>query len=91
MGTKRAIEMAEAVADGGIDLERAIGYHLTVNHYPPVPAEMIPVCIKAIETFNEEELFNTEIDLPEGITFRDRSTVAVGHVIDNFHLEPFLA
>ena len=45
MGSLQATEMANS----GLDLESTLGWHLRVNHYPPVPTTMVPVCMEAID------------------------------------------
>ncbi len=37
MGSTTAQDLAENV----IDIRQSIGYHLTGNHYPPVPMSMV--------------------------------------------------
>lgn len=91
MGLQRAMGMATAVDDGDVSLERALDYHLSHNHYPPVPSEMIPVCIKAIEVANEDGPWDAEIKLPNGIFYRNGTTAPVGAIIEQHHLQAFIA
>jgi len=44
---------AESMAEFDIPLETAIRWQLRNNHFPPVPSEMIPVSIKAVELARE--------------------------------------
>ena len=44
MGYNTAQELAEI-----LDLESSLKFHLTANHYPPVPVTMIQPCIDAID------------------------------------------
>lgn len=89
MGTMRAMGMAEAVADGDISLDQALGYHLQVNHYPPIPGEMVEVCKKAIELANQGD-WDAEVFLPDGITYRDQLTAPVAAIVEAHHLHTFL-
>jgi len=69
--------------------ERALSWHLSYNHYPPVPADMIPVCEAAINAAIAEE-WNVEIDLPEGTSYKGRSTAPVWAIVDAHHLGAFI-
>lgn len=89
MGTMRAMGMAEAVADGDISLDQALGYHLQVNHFPPVPGEMVPVCKQAIELANQGD-WDAEVSLPDGVTYRDQLTAPVHQIVEAHHLDAFL-
>lgn len=89
MGTLRAMEMAEAASNGEISLDQALTYHLTANHFPPVPASMIEACKQAIELGNQGD-FEGEVTLPEGITYRDQPTAPAYEVIEAHHLHAFL-
>lgn len=68
---------------------KALCWHMTSNHYPPYPTELIDVAQQAIEMYNsglQDEL----IPLPEGITYKDHSLITVEEAIEEFHLEGFL-
>ena len=65
MGSLNALGFAAAVNDGDIQLEQALSWHLTSNHYPPLPTFFIPTCIAAIEAGNDED-WDQEITLPRG-------------------------
>lgn len=86
MGYMSAIDMAEH-AD---DIVRAISWHLTANHYPPVPTSMVPVCIAAIDALNEEDP-DRLVDLPEGILWRDHDYAPAWAIAEAHHLEPWLS
>jgi hypothetical protein len=70
-------------------LERALSWHLRHNHYPPVPADMIPVCAAAIDAALAED-YNAEIDLPEGTSYKGRTTAPVWAIVDAHHLGAFI-
>jgi hypothetical protein len=82
--------MAEALNDGLVSLQRAIGWHLQSNHYPPVPTVMNAPALAAIEALNEDD-GDRLIDLPEGVEFRDGRTSVEAHVLaESFHLYGFV-
>lgn len=90
MGTTGALGMVEAVDRGWIDQEGALRWHLTTNHFPPHPEELIPVAIKAIELAQGEE-WEENVDLPENIEWKDgRIAVHAWEVIESLHLDSFL-
>jgi hypothetical protein len=84
MGYQRAAGMAEAVDDGLIELNIAIGYHLAANHFPPVSRELVPVCAEAIEIANQDGPWDAELKLPNG------KTLPVGAIIEGLHLQAFI-
>lgn len=81
---------AEGLAESGLGLGLALSVHLSSNHYPPVPQDMVPVCIAAIEAGNEGE-WDRLIDLPEGVEYKDgRTAVEASVLIESLHLDAFL-
>ena len=83
MGYMNAVSMAET----NISLEQAIQWHLRSNHYPPVPSEMIPVAVKAIERCRESN-YKSTIKAP--FEHRVHGWNVPAHVIvDSYHLEPW--
>lgn len=89
MGSLNAMGMAEQVAEGNASLRQALGWHLGVNHYPPVPSYMIDPCIAAIELANDGE-WDAEVELPEGVTYKGRPTASVSAMVEQHHLGAFL-
>lgn len=89
MGHTQAAGMADAVGDGLIDLEGALGYHLQVNHYPPVPGFMIPICVEAIWYAGIDE-WNEQIDLPDGVTYKGATSAPTWAIVEQHHLEAFI-
>lgn len=65
MGRLGAAAFAEQVEEGNASLRTAISWHLTSNHYPPLPDFFVPVALRAIELGQAEE-WDEEIDLPLG-------------------------
>jgi len=95
MGHLRAQEAATVMADMA-GLDAALNYHLTANHYPPVPVAMIEVAKAAIELAvlaydrDDPSLMNEPVSLPDGITTQTGdNTTPVHEVIRGLHLEAF--
>ena len=86
MGALHAMELA----DSELDLEKQITYQLRSNHYPPVPLEMVPVCIEAIDLANEGE-WDEMITLPEGVSWRGEPCAPVSAIVEGHHLEFWIA
>ena len=80
---------AADLADSELDLESAIGMHLRVNHYPPVPLAMVQPCIDAIDAYWEED-FNRSIDLPKDITWKGKDTAPAYAIVEAHHLDAWL-
>jgi hypothetical protein len=86
MGSNTAIELATNL---DLPLEQAIGYHLQGNHYPPVPLSMVQPCIDAIDAIHARE-GDTPIALPEGITYKGRTTAPAWAIVEQHHLDFWL-
>ena len=85
MGFTGAQGMREAA-----DLDVAIEWHMTANHFPGYPRELIPVAIKAVEEARDEN-WDERIPLPEGMLFRGRQNwITVEQAYNEFHLEAFV-
>lgn len=65
MGSLNAQAFAELVEEGGVPLDAALSWHLSSNHYPPVPSFFIGACKEAIAAGQDEE-WDAEIELPRG-------------------------
>jgi hypothetical protein len=94
MGHMRAIDAATTMTDMA-GIERAMSYHLTANHYPPVPESMVPVCIEAVMLAADIYMDDVdgaveEIELPEGVSFRGRETAPISNIIEAHHLDAFI-
>ena len=87
MGYMSALSIQDE--DLGISLEQQISWHLQSNHYPPIPNEMVAVCIDAIEYANEGE-WDLELDMPEGVSYRGRSTAPVYAIVESNHLDAWI-
>ena len=86
MGRNLATELAENI---DISLEQAIGYHLQGNHYPPVPLMMVEPCIAAIDAYYNED-YNLEINMPEGVSYKGKTTAPAWAIIEQHHLNAWL-
>jgi hypothetical protein len=89
MGSTTAI----GLADSTLDLETQIKYHLTGNHYPPVPVQMVQPCIEAIDAYYDED-FDREIAMPKvndyQITYKGKTTAPAWAIVEQHHLEWFI-
>ncbi len=88
MGSNMAYDLASD--ELGLDLETAIGYHLQGNHYPPVPLSMVQPCIDAIDAYWNED-FDQEIQMPEGVTYKGKTTAPAWAIVEQHHLDAWLA
>jgi hypothetical protein len=86
MGSNFATDLAENI---DISLESAIGMHLQGNHYPPVPLSMVQPCIEAIDAYYDED-FDKEIEMPEGVSYRGKTTAPAWAIIEQHHLNAWL-
>jgi len=87
MGSNFANEMA--LADN-IYIEGQIAIHLQANHYPPVPLSMVQPCIEAIDAVNDAGLWDLEIPMPEGVTYKGLTTAPAWAIIEEHHLNAWL-
>lgn len=84
-----AMELADKDLFPNLTLEDAIGMHLRGNHYPPVPLSMVPVCIEAIDAFNEGDA-SVMVKLPEGVSWRGQIEAPAYAIIEAHHLDAWL-
>ena len=89
MGTMGTIGMAEAVNDGLTNLETAVSWQLQSNHFPPVPTSMVAPCCEAIMAVAGDDGDKT-IDLPDPITYKDRTAAPAWAIVEAHHLYPFV-
>ena len=89
MGSLHAMEFSNMVEEGNISLEQTLEWHLTGNHYPPVPVSMVPVCLEAIRLCRLEK-FDEMVELPKGISWKDQNSAPVYAIIEAHHLEHFI-
>ena len=87
MGSNFANDLA--LADN-LDIETQIGIHLKSNHYPPVPEFMVAPCIEAIDAVNDAGLWDLEIPMPEGVTYKGLTTAPAWAIIEQHNLNAWL-
>lgn len=85
MGHLQATEMAEL-----LPMEEAIAWHLSANHYPPVPQSMVQPCMEAIDAYWEDEL-DKMIELPKPVKWKGRSHAPARVIIIQHHLDAWCA
>lgn len=85
MGSLQATEMSNMLS-----IEDGLAWHLRSNHYPPVPLSMVGPCIEAIDAYNDDNA-NMEIPMPEGVSYRGKTTAPAWAIIEQHHLGPWLA
>jgi hypothetical protein len=86
MGNNFATELSNETS---LTLEQQIAIHFSSNCYPPIPQFMVSVAIEAINACNDEQ-YDLEIELPQGVTFRNSTTVTAINAVDNLRLEAWL-
>lgn len=93
MGYLSAFDAAQVA-----ELNQALEWHLTSNHYPPVSVDFIPACKQAIQTFvvaagstenlGEDHIFKqlneTMVELPNG------KFISVVELVEALHLDAFV-
>lgn len=84
MGYATALDLGQKM-----DRWTALSVHLRANCYPPVPVEMMEPCMEAIDLVNDGYVM-LSVDLPDGVSFRGKTTVKAYQIIESFHLEAFL-
>jgi len=89
MGKLQAMEMAELAWLGSTSLNQAVSWHLTSNHFPPVPTSMVAPCIEAIENANAGE-WDKLVQLPEGVGYKGSTSAPTYAMVEQHHLESFL-
>jgi hypothetical protein len=82
MGALQASDLANSLS-----LEQGITIHLTSNHYPAIPIEMVPTCIEAIDAVNSESDWDKLITLPHGISYKGLTQAPASAIIEEHHLE----
>jgi hypothetical protein len=73
-----------------LTIENQIAIHLSANHYPPVPAIMVQPCVEAIDAVNDLGLWDLEIPLPEGVSWRGLTTAPAHAIIEQHHLDAWI-
>ena len=84
MGNQLSRELADN--DFNLSLDNALAIHLQSNHYPPVPISMVPVCIEAIDAYNEGDMQRL-IQLPANTSWRGLPSAPAIAIIEAHHLD----
>lgn len=84
MGYLAAVDMKEQVG-----FDDALRWHLKSNLFPAPPSYMFDPCKEAILAYQDEE-YDLEIELPEGVLYRGSSVAPASAFVENFRLEAFL-
>ena len=71
------------------DFDTALRWHLSSNHYPPIPSVMIAPCKTAIANANADE-WDALIELPDGVVWRGQTTCPTHALIEHAHLHGFI-
>ena len=89
MGSNLSTELNDKDLFPDLSLEQSITIQLRSNHYPPVPYSMVPICIEAINAYNNGE-HSKKINLPEGVLWRDNTYAPAHAIIEQHHLENWI-
>jgi hypothetical protein len=81
---------AEGIAETDLSLADQIRWHLTGNHFPPIPVSMVPVCIAALDAANEED-WDRMIPLPDGVGYKGLTAAPAHAIVEQHHLDPWLS
>jgi hypothetical protein len=72
-------------------IEEKVRLHLATNCYPPVPSEIVSVCLLAVNLAREGKA-DAEIGLPLGMVYLgNKSSAPASAIIDNYHLNLFVS
>jgi hypothetical protein len=86
MGNLQASEMANS----GVSLRAALHWHLTANHYPPMPDYLIDIAEAAIDLANEGQ-WDEPIEMPSGegwrMDYRGRNYITASEAVESMHLD----
>jgi hypothetical protein len=84
MGSLAARDMAAHAP-----LAQAVAWHLSSNHYPPVPSCMVGPCVRAIRKARRGD-WESRIRLPKGVKYQGRALAPVSAVMDGHHLHDLM-
>jgi hypothetical protein len=80
------LQSAIGITESGIPLEQQLAWHFSTNCYPPIPRQMIPTAVEAIQAHLEQEA-DREISFPEGVSWRGKETASAWQVVESLRLE----
>ena len=89
MGSNLSTELNDKDLFPDLSLEQSITIQLRSNHYPPVPYSMVPICIEAINAYNDGD-YSKRINLPEGVSWRGEESAPANAIIEQHHLESWI-
>jgi hypothetical protein len=74
---------------GSTDIETALAWHLSSNHYPPIPLVMVEPCLTAIANACDGDL-DALVVLPDGIEWRGENACPTHALVEGAHLDAFI-
>ena len=94
MGSNFVTEIQDTDLFPNITLRDQVGMHLRGNCYPPIPIEMVDVCVEAIHAYDDGDYYRM-LTLPKigdfQIRNRDGSVeVTAMQVVENTRIEGFI-
>lgn len=84
MGRTSAVDFANTA-----DLSQGLYWHLTANHYPPVPVSLIPACIDAVQNC-AAGLHRETVTLPVCISYKGSQDCPAWALVEHLHLQPWV-
>jgi hypothetical protein len=82
-----ASSLAGMLEVGSVD--QALSWHLSSNHYPPIPSSVIPIAKRAIRLAQQGK-WDSLVDLKGTCTFQGKSKAPVSECVRAWHLDQFL-
>lgn len=71
------------------DIDTALSWHLRSNHFPAVPLSMLEPCKEAIANAEDGD-YDAEVELPEGVSYKGRTTAPTWAMVEQHHLNAFI-
>ena len=87
MGALSAIALQDEELN--LSLEAQVSLHFSTNCYPPIPQQMLPTAIEALDLVNEGYGINP-INLPEGVSFKGRTYATGYEIVDSYRLDAWV-
>lgn len=84
MGNMQAAAYAEGAAENPGARDAYLLAHLQSNHFPPLPAVLVPVAKEAIDRANAG-------DWTHGILLPNERVLSVQQIVEELHLSAFVA
>jgi hypothetical protein len=89
VGNLNALDFADAVKGKSCSLRAALEWHLSSNHYPPIPLSLVPVCERAIK-YASKGKWEANVRLPYPVLYRGAKSAPVWAVVEQHHLDAFI-